>query len=73
MDSCFICVLISRLSPPPPVPITRAQLMVPSSFPPGMAVGVQTLVLRGERKALLWGGRVAGVEEKNKNPQKIHF
>lgn len=41
--------------------------------PPGMAVGVQTLVPVGERKALLWGGRVAGVEKKNKNPQKIHF
>lgn len=39
MDSCFICVLISRLSPRPPVPVTRAQLVVPSSFPPGWLWG----------------------------------
>lgn len=39
----------------------------------GMAVGIQTLVPMGERKALLWGSRVAGVEKKNENPQKIHF
>lgn len=72
MDSCFICVLISRLSPRSPVPVTRAQLVVPSSFPPGMAVGVQMLVPVGEQKALLWGAEWQEWRRKTKT-QKIHF